>query len=63
VAADYHVPGLLDKARQSAGSADAQWVRLEFDRAYGYPTGIGYDHPDLVDEDWVCKVEAFEVLK
>ena len=61
-AEDYTVPGLFAKAYAQLGSQQAAWTDITYDQAYGFPRRILYDHPQMVDEDWVWRVTAFEVL-
>ncbi len=59
----YTVAGLFAKAQSQAQSEWGQWTTVTYDPTYGYPSQIAYNHPDMHDEDWSWRVEAFEVLK
>jgi ABC-type polysaccharide transport system permease subunit len=61
-AEEYTVPGLFELARSLALFDDGQWTEIEFDSVYGYPAGMSYDHPEIVDEDSYWGVRSFEVL-
>jgi 4-hydroxybenzoate polyprenyltransferase len=60
---EYMVDGLFDRARWLAERGEPQWIGIEFDARYGYPTLIRYDDPEIVDEEWAWGVQEFEVLE
>jgi Family of unknown function (DUF6174) len=60
--ANYLVPALFRQARDLAERQRPEHVRLTFDPALGYPTLIGFDDPQILDEDYGVKVESFERL-
>lgn len=62
-AEEYTVSGLFARARWLAQSRDAQYGRIEFDATYGFPTRMSFNHPEMIDEEWGWRVEAFEVLE
>jgi hypothetical protein len=62
-AEDYTVPGLFARARWLAQSRDVQYGRIEFDATYSFPARMFFDHPEMIDEEWGWRVEAFEVLE
>ncbi len=59
---DYTVAGLFSQARRAAGSDSAEFVVIDFDPTYGFPSRIRFDHPEIIDEDWVWTVRSFEVV-
>lgn len=59
---DYTVAGLFSQARRVAGSDSAEFVVIDFDPAYGFPSHIRFDHPEIIDEDWVWTVRSFQVV-
>ncbi len=61
-AEEYTVPGLFERARSLAQFDDGEWTEIEFDPIHGYPTGIWYDHPEILDEDSYWGVRSFEIL-
>ncbi len=62
-AEDYTVPGLFARARWLAQARDAQYGRIEFDSAYGFPARMSFNHPEMIDEEWGWRVATFEVLE
>jgi hypothetical protein len=60
---DYTVPGLFVMARSSAESQRGRWTKIEFDPTYGYPRSILADDPEIMDDDLLVGVSAFEVLE
>lgn len=59
-AADYTVLGLFASARDLTERRDADTVTITFDSTYHFPTRIGYNDPQLLDEDTYWQVLAFE---
>lgn len=57
-AADFTVAGLFARARALVGE---KWARVAFDSKYYFPTTVGFDDPEVYDEEWSWKVLAFEV--
>ena len=62
-AEDYTVPALFAEAHAQTQSQQAAWTKITYDQTYGFPEQISYDNPDMIDEDWMWRVTAFEVLK
>jgi hypothetical protein len=62
-AEDYTVAGLFRKAHSQAESRQATPAEITYDSTYHFPQRISYDDPNMVDEDWMWRVTAFEVLK
>jgi hypothetical protein len=56
-AADFTVPGLFAKARTLVGE---KWARAAFDSSYYYPSSIGFNNPEIYDEEWGWRVVTFE---
>ncbi len=59
---DYTVAGLFSQARRVARSDSAEFAVIDFDPTYGFPSRIRFDHPEMIDEDWVWAVSSFEVV-
>jgi len=59
----YTVPGLFSLAHSQMKSQEAKWTKITYNQDYGYPESIGYDDPQIMDEDWGVIVSRFEVLK
>jgi hypothetical protein len=57
---DFTVEGLFARARAELRVDGGRHTRVEYDPACGFPLVIAYDHPDIVDEDRITRVTAFE---
>ncbi|GAB4114965.1 MAG: hypothetical protein Fur005_48610 [Roseiflexaceae bacterium] len=55
----YQVEGLFAQANDLIGKQSAQYIQLAFDPATGAPTMIGFDDPQIRDEEYSIKVEQF----
>ncbi len=55
--ADFTVPGLFAKARTLAGE---KWAKIAFDAKYAFPSVIGFNDPEIYDEEWGWAVLLFE---
>lgn len=60
--ANYLVPALLAQAHDLITQQRPEYVKLDFDPVLGYPTMIGFDDPQIMDEDYGIRVEKFEQL-
>jgi hypothetical protein len=59
---NYLVPALLAQARDLIEHQRPENVRLTFDPTLGYPTSIGFDDPQILDEDYGLTIQKFETL-
>ena len=59
----YTVPGLFALARNQMKGQEAKWTKITYNADFGYPESIGYDDPQIMDEDWGVIVSKFEMLK
>lgn len=59
---NYLVPMLLEQARELLAERRPEHIQLVFDPILGYPTNIGFNDPQILDEDYGLKVEGFERL-
>jgi len=57
---DYTIEGLFARARAELRIDGGRYTQVAYDPACGFPIRIAYDHPDIVDEDRVLRVTAFE---
>jgi hypothetical protein len=58
----YLVPSLLMTAHDLAEHENPAYLNLTFDPTLGYPTMIGFNDPQILDEDYGIKIENFEQL-
>lgn len=61
-AEDFTIPQLFQLARAEMERDQGEWTKVEFDSTYGFPSHIGYNHPEIIDEDWGWQVKAFKIL-
>ncbi|MDZ4720445.1 MAG: DUF6174 domain-containing protein [Roseiflexaceae bacterium] len=59
---NYLVPALFAQARALIEHQRPENIQLEFDPTHGYPISIGYDDPQILDEDYGLRIEKFEQL-
>ncbi len=60
---DYTVLGLFKLAWAHFEVFPTENLEIEFDPAYGFPTTIRYDDPDIVDDDQYWGVRSFEIYE
>jgi hypothetical protein len=58
----YLVPALFAQARELVARQRPEFVRFRFDPSVGYPTLIGFDDPQILDEDYGLSIEEFAQL-
>lgn len=51
---NFTVAGLFRNARKLAGVEKPQYAEIEFSPTYGFPAILGYNDPDMYDEEWSC---------
>jgi Family of unknown function (DUF6174) len=61
-ASKYLIPAIFQQARNLIAEKRPETIRLVFDSTLGYVTAIGYDDPQIADEDYGLRVEKFEQL-
>ncbi|HEX3049428.1 MAG TPA: DUF6174 domain-containing protein [Aggregatilineaceae bacterium] len=59
--AAYTVSGLFEHARSSAAIDEGLYTTITFDPEFHFPSSIGFDNPEILDEQWIITVESFEV--
>lgn len=59
---NFTIEGLFKTARRLLNGENVKWTKVEYDPDYGFPIGIRYDHPDILDEDSTWTVLEFETL-
>ena len=60
---EYTVEGLFETAEILLNGNYFKWVTVGYDEAYGFPSLIAVDDPDILDEDSAWKVLEFEVIE
>ncbi len=51
---DFTVDGLFRKARALAKTEKPQFAEVEFNPTYAFPSILGYNDPNVYDEEWSC---------
>jgi len=59
---DFTVAGLFTQLHSIIDTDNAAWLTASFDPALGYPMSMGFDHPEIMDEEWFINVLSFEAL-
>lgn len=58
----FTIDGLFATAERILDKEGSKWVQVRYNALYGYPEYIGYDHPEIWDEDVAWIVKTFDPL-